>query len=390
MSTIRERLSSSEFLARLERVARLFGRVAHDGTSNGRLRVVLVIAMSFLGASAQAGTIAALNFFVKGIESDVPTVAPYFGFPIQNDVRTLVLLTGVVLSLQLVNALAIYYVGVTSRAIGRAFHLRSAAQILEGFLADPLPSPRARECTLGSGRCRLRLPADPGDCIEQMIGTLQAACYVVGFLVVLFKISVEVSLFTLPVFLRRASVSLPPEHADAEGGQIVLRDGEEARSLELHLGISSAASDQTNVHPALYGAIQTQQYRDSEVVRNFLDTFDQMRLSQRRSDPHHLALPRLPALPDPRGVGVLLDSRGLLLGGAVGLRAGALAAREPRPERDGQPGESQSVPAADRGLTTRSGRAGGRGHRPTGCEARRTARDPPAAGASMETRGGWR
>jgi hypothetical protein len=90
MSTSRGRSSSSEFLARLERVARLFGGLARDGTSSSRLRVVAIIAMSFLGASAQAGTIAALNFFVKGIESDLPRLVPYLGFPIGSDARTLV------------------------------------------------------------------------------------------------------------------------------------------------------------------------------------------------------------------------------------------------------------------------------------------------------------
>jgi hypothetical protein len=117
MSTTHERLSFSEFLARVERVARLFGQLARDGTSDGRSRVVIVTAMSFLGASAQAGTIAALNFFVKAIESEVPRVVPYLGFPIQSDARTLLALTVVVLGLQLVNAVAIYYVAITSRAI---------------------------------------------------------------------------------------------------------------------------------------------------------------------------------------------------------------------------------------------------------------------------------
>jgi hypothetical protein len=43
------------------------------------------------------------------------------------------------------------------------------------------------------------------------------------------------------------------------------------------------ASDQTNVHPALYGASQKRQYSDSEALREYLDSFDQIRLSQRRS-----------------------------------------------------------------------------------------------------------
>ncbi|MBW1688759.1 MAG: hypothetical protein JRS35_27320, partial [Deltaproteobacteria bacterium] len=116
MSETRERLSFSEFLARLKRVARLFGRLARDGTSDDRLRVVFVTAMSFLGASAQAGTLAALNFFVKGIESEVPKVVPYLGFPIQSDARTLLALTLVILGFQMVNAMAIYYVAITSRA----------------------------------------------------------------------------------------------------------------------------------------------------------------------------------------------------------------------------------------------------------------------------------
>jgi ABC-type multidrug transport system fused ATPase/permease subunit len=281
MSTTHERFSFRVFLARVERVARLFGQMARDGTSDGRLRVLLVTAMSFLGATAQAGTIAALNFFVKAIEAEVPKVVPYLGFPIQSDVRTLLLLTGVILSLQMLNALAIYYVAITSRAIGRAFHERSAEKIFEAFSRAPYVRPGLADARSELRASVTRYPRIMGMAIEQMVGTLQGACYVVGFLVVLFTISVEVSLFTLPVFLLvlpffyRLSMQTQ-KAAKSFYGQVRQQANHYARDqLE--------ASDQTNVHPALYGATQIQQYRASEFVQDYLDTYDQIRLAQRRS-----------------------------------------------------------------------------------------------------------
>ena len=172
MSTTHERLSFSEFLARVDRVARLFGQLAREGTSDGLSRVFIVTAMSFLGASAQAGTIAALNFFVKGIESEVPKVVPYLGFPIQGDGRTLLALTAVILALQLVNAFAIYYVAITSRAIARAFHVKSATQILEAFSRVPYLRPGLEDARSELRASVVRYPRIMGMALEQMIGTV--------------------------------------------------------------------------------------------------------------------------------------------------------------------------------------------------------------------------
>jgi ABC-type multidrug transport system fused ATPase/permease subunit len=281
MSTIRERLSFGEFLARVDRVARLFARVASDGTSESRLRVVAVIAMSFIGASAQAGTIAALNFFVKGIESEVPKVAPYFGFPIQNDMRTLVLLAGVVLSLQLLNALAMYYVAITSRAIGRTFQMRSTERIFEAFSRSSYVQPQLADARSELGSSVSRCPRILGMVIERMIGVLQAACYVIGFLVVMFQISVEISLLTLPVFL----VVLPFLYRLSAQTQKAGKSfyGPVRKEATRHARQQLRASDQTNVHPELYGAIQRQQYRNDEGVQKYLDVYDQLRLAQGRS-----------------------------------------------------------------------------------------------------------
>jgi ABC-type multidrug transport system fused ATPase/permease subunit len=277
----RDRLSFSEFRARVGRVARLFGGLALESTEGARLRVAMVIAMSFLGASALAGTIAALNFFVKGIESETPTLAPYFGFPIQNDVPTLTLLIAVVLGLQLVNALAIYYVGIASRAIARSFHVRAGVRILEAF---------SRASYLRAGftgeRSDLvasvsRYPRILGIAVEQMIATLQAACYVVGFLVVLFQISLEVSLFTLPVFL----LVLPFLYRLSAQTQQAAKAffGETRQRFTGFARDRFQASDQTNVHPTRYAAARRQHFYDAEVVQRYLDTYDQIRLSQRRS-----------------------------------------------------------------------------------------------------------
>jgi len=281
MSATRERLSFSEFLARVNRVARLFGRLARDGTSDDKLRVVFVTAMSFLGASAQAGTIAALNFFVKGIEADVPKVVPYLGFPIQGDARTLLALTLVVLGLQMVNALAIYYVAITSRAIARAFHVKSATQTLEAFSRTLYLRPGLEDARSELRASVVRYPRILGMAIEQMVGTLQAACYVVGFLAVLFTISVEISLFTLPVFL----LVLPFLYRLSTQTQKAAKSfyGQVRRQARFYAQHLLQASDQTNVHSALYGATQEQRYRDSEVVQKYLDSYDQIRLSQRRS-----------------------------------------------------------------------------------------------------------
>ena len=281
MTTTQEHLSLREFLARVGRVARLFGRVVRDGTSEGRLRVGFVTAMSFMGASAQAGTIAALNFFVKGIESEAPTVAPFFGFPIQNDMRTLILLAGVVLSLQLANALAIYYVAITSRAIGRAFHLTSAEKIFEAFSRSPYVRPGLADANAELRNSVTRCPRILGVVIEQMISTLQAACYVLGFLVVLFKISAEVSLFTLPVFL----LVLPFLYRLSTQTQQAAKSfyGSVRQEASRYAWRQLQASDPTNVHPDLYGATRRRQYREFQAVQEYLDVYDQIRLSQRRS-----------------------------------------------------------------------------------------------------------
>lgn len=281
MSATRERLSFGEFLARVKRVARLFGRLARDGTSDDRLRVFFVTAMSFLGASAQAGTIAALNFFVKGIESDVPKVVPYLGFPIQSDARTLLALTLVILGLQMVNALAIYYVAITSRAIARAFHVKCATQTLEAFSRALYLRPGFEDARSELRASVVRYPRIMGMAIEQMVGTVQAVCYVVGFLAVLFTISVEISLFTLPVFL----LVLPFLYRLSTQTQKAAKSfyGQVRRQARIYAQHLLQASDQTNVHSALYGAAQKQRYRDSEVVQEFLDSYDQIRLSQRRS-----------------------------------------------------------------------------------------------------------
>jgi hypothetical protein len=114
-----------------------------------------------------------------------------------------------------------------------------------------------------------------------MVSTLQAACYVVGFLVVLFTISVEVSLFTLPVFL----LVLPFLYRLSTQAQKAAKSffGDARRQVTHFTWDRFRASDQTNVHPALYGASQKRQYSDSEALREYLDSFDQIRLSQRRS-----------------------------------------------------------------------------------------------------------
>jgi ABC-type multidrug transport system fused ATPase/permease subunit len=282
MDTTHEHLSFSEFLARLKRVTRLFGQVVQDGTSGGRTRLVIVVAMSFVGASAQAGTIAALNFFVKGIESDVPRVIPYLGFPIQNDVRTLIALTAVVLGLQVVNALAIFYVGVTSRAIARAFHVQSAAKTVRAFSTIPYLRPGLANARMDLLSAITKYPRILGMAIEQLVGALQAVCYVAGFLVVLFTISVEVSLLTLPVFL----LVLPFLYRLSTQTQKAAKTffGEARQQATIFTMEQFQASDQTNVHPALYAASQEQQYRESAAVRRLLDNYDHLRLSQRRSD----------------------------------------------------------------------------------------------------------
>jgi ABC-type multidrug transport system fused ATPase/permease subunit len=277
----RDRLSWSELLAQVKRVASLFGRVVVEGTAGAKLRIAMVTAMSLLGASAQAGTISALNFFVKGIEADVPKVVPYLDFPIQNDVRTLVTLTAVVLALQLVNAMAVYYVAIASRALARAFHVRSAAQTLEAFSRVPYLRPGSTEKSSDLISAIIKYPRILGMTVEQLVSTLQALCYVIGFLVVLFQISVEVSLFTLPVFL----VVLPFLYRLSTQAQKAAKSffGDARRRVTEFTWDRFRASDQTNVHPDLYGASQRQQYSDSEPVREYLDSFDQIRLSQRRS-----------------------------------------------------------------------------------------------------------
>ena len=208
-------------------------------------------------------------------------MVPYLGFPIQSDVPTLLLLTGAILSLQMVNAVAIYYVAITSRAIGRAFHQRSAERVFEAFARTPYLRPGLADARSELRASVTRYPRIMGMAIEQIIGTLQTACYVVGFLVVLFTISVEVSLFTLPVFLLvlpffyRLSMQTQ-KAAKSFYGDVRQRANKYARD-------QLDASDQTNVHPALYGATQKQQYGASGFVQDFLDTYDQIRLAQRRS-----------------------------------------------------------------------------------------------------------
>jgi hypothetical protein len=99
----------------------------------------------------------------------------------------------VVLGLQLVNAFAAYYVAISSRhCTGLPPEVRIADP--RAFSRSPtfaqVSRTRAPSCALDHP-----VPPDQGMAIEQMVGTLQAARYVVGFLVVLFTISVEVSLF---------------------------------------------------------------------------------------------------------------------------------------------------------------------------------------------------
>jgi len=281
MSATRERLSLSEFRARVERVARLFGGLVRDGTAEGKLRVVSVTGMSLLGASAQAGTIVALNFFVKGIESDLPTVVPYLGFPIQSDVRTLVALVAVVLGLQMVSASASYYVAITSRAIARAFHLKSGAQTIEAFSRIPYLRPGLTNARGDLRAAIIRYPRILGMALEQMVGTLQAACYIGGFLVVLLKISLEVSLITLPVFI----LVLPFLYRLSTQTQKAAKAyfGDAKQHVGRFVQAQVQASDQINVHPAFYAATRKQQFHDSEAVRDYLDTYDQVRLSQQRS-----------------------------------------------------------------------------------------------------------
>ncbi len=281
MSTTRERSPLGHFIARVERVAGLFARVARDGTAGSRLRVAAVTAMSFIGASAMAGTLAALNFFVKGIESEVPTSAPFFGFPIQNDMRTLALLAGFVLFLQLVNALSMYYVAITSRAIGRAFHIRSTETIFEAFSRSPYLRTKFEDNRLEVGNSVSRCPRILGVVIEQMVGTLQAGCYVIGFVAVLIKISVEISLFTLPVFV----LVLPFLYRLSTQTQKAAKAfyGTARREATRYARRQLRASDQTNVHPDFYAATKKRQFRDSEAVRTYLDVYDDIRLTQRRS-----------------------------------------------------------------------------------------------------------
>jgi hypothetical protein len=194
---------------------------------------------------------------------------------------TLLLLTTVVLGLQLVNAIAIYYVAITSRAIGRSFHLRAAERILEAFSRAPYVRPGLEEARSELRASVIRYPRIMGTAIERIVDTLQAGCYVIGYLVVLLKISVEVSLFTLPVFLlvlpffyRLSTVT--QQAAKAFYGRARQEASGYARD-------QLQTSDQTNVHPDLYGAAQRRQYRDSAVVKHYLDNYDNLRLAQRRS-----------------------------------------------------------------------------------------------------------
>jgi ABC-type multidrug transport system fused ATPase/permease subunit len=177
--------------------------------------------------------------------------------------------------------MAIYYVAITSRAIGRAFHLRSATRTLEAFSRAPYVRPGLADVRSELRASVVRYPRIMGIAIEQMVGTLQAGCYVLGFLVVLFTISVEVSLFTLPVFL----LVLPFFYRLSAQTQKAAKSfyGQVRQQASAYARDQLQVSDQTNIHAALYGATQIQQYRDSELVQDYLDTYDQIRLAQRRS-----------------------------------------------------------------------------------------------------------
>ena len=206
--------------------------------SDGKLRVVIVTAMSFLGASAQAGTIAALNFFVKGIESEVPKVVPYLGFPIQSDVRTL---------LPAHRGHSGPPAGERDGHLLRGDHFARHRAGLpreirgtdpRGLLTGSLPSPGARGRALGAARFRHQVPPDHGDG-DRADGRHPAGGLLRGRLpggpVHDQRRGQPLHASGLPP---GASISLPPEHADAEGGQVVLR-GREAAGQRATPGISS-------------------------------------------------------------------------------------------------------------------------------------------------------
>jgi ABC-type multidrug transport system fused ATPase/permease subunit len=165
--------------------------------------------------------------------------------------------------------------------MARDFHLRAAAQTIEGFSRAPYVRPGLEDVATELRFSVASYPRVMGKAIEQMTATLQAACYVAGFLVVLLSISVEVSLFTLPIFL----LVLPFLYRLSTQTQKAAKSffGQAGRQVANFARAQLQASDQTNVHPDAYGASQREQFRRASVVSTYLDTYDQIRLSQRRS-----------------------------------------------------------------------------------------------------------
>lgn len=277
--------SSPGLRAHTSRVSNYFKRMhwfVGDALASRKRELFIIAGITIASASAQAGTLGLLAYFINRIQHRGDSELPLLGTVIGNNAPTLTLMTLSIFGLSLFAAISAYRSAARIRRIARSHHEFSLRRILVAYGDADLS--RARQgATNHADLQRLALVGSRmmGMAIEGLLRLIQPLFYCVAATIVLLSLDAGLTLMIAPFTLAMLPFLYMLGRSLKESAQSFYGSATREMALETQRLVQFVGS--TNVHPSFQRAQVEAVIRASAPIANYRDVHDQIMLANNRA-----------------------------------------------------------------------------------------------------------
>lgn len=269
-------------LGRISRFINVYTWLAKDALWGKASRVVLVVVLSFLGASAVSATLVLLSIYLNQLETGQSWQVPMTSLELGAEMSSLWVVAGIILFLQFFSAIATYFCAVQSRSIARSYQFRAGSRVLQLVAGwHPIPG----QTVFNRRYLGRTIKGDPrlmGKSTEAMVGSVQVMFYALAYVGILFYLDTGATIYVLPLFLISAPVLYflgGRAHQASTEYYGRAREGI-AGALKQYISVG----EQWGINPDLRDDEIAQGYYTDPRIKAYWDYYDRRQLTAQRSE----------------------------------------------------------------------------------------------------------
>ncbi|MFT4561410.1 MAG: ABC-type multidrug transport system fused ATPase/permease subunit [Gammaproteobacteria bacterium] len=258
----------------------LYWNYALVGVQPYRARFALITMLDTASALGRAGLIASIALFVGLMESTDGFTVPYLDLTLANNLRSVVLVSALLLVIQLFSAWAAYYSSVEARKLARAFYKTVTVSIMNTYATRKRTSNDRDRFSRPTVQRHLMLGArQSGIAFESLICLIRPLLYCIVAASMMYYLDRNLSLVLLPALVILAplaykmSSSIQRDARDFYDGQAQAMGG---KINEYLIELDSASYAENRLYPI------DESLNSTPEIESFLDGFDRVRLANER------------------------------------------------------------------------------------------------------------